>query len=174
MILRLLLLIMSIPLSAMAGEFSRLTPVQETFILAGHHCCYSDEVVEQVIQRHQSYQILDNEFLVNTYIPQGVLEQPADRWMWALFWTIQAADIYSTNRGVKYDCIKEANPLLPSVPTIAEMATLKAVVLLPTYGSIGFENFRRKDLIFPLLFGAGVVVHNMNLVDKAENRCNLR
>ena len=94
--------------------------------------------------------------------------------MWVLFWTIQAADIYSTNKGVKYDCIKEANPLLPSTPTIAEMATLKAVVLLPTYGNIGFENFRRKDLIFPLVFGAGVVAHNMNLVDKAENRCNLR
>ena len=173
MILRLLLLIMSIPLSAMAGEFSRLTPTQEAYILSGHHCCYSDEVIEQVINNNQKFQVQPFRFKTK-YIPHSGLEEPADKWMWALFWTIQLADIYSTQEGIKYDCIQEANPLLPNMPTIAEMATLKAVILLPSYGSIGYENISREDMIMPLLFGAGVVAHNMRLVNKAENRCNLR
>ena len=125
MILRLLLITMSIPLSAMAGEFSRLTPVQEAFILAGHHCCYSDEVVDLVLTKNQTYHIPKYNFDVPIYVPQNYWEEPVDRWMWALFWGIHLADIYSTHEGVKWDCISEANPLLPSIPTIAEMAILK-------------------------------------------------
>lgn len=46
-----------------------------------------------------------------------------------IFWTSHAADIYTTYRGVKYDCIEEANPLLPSVPNVGEMFALKATVI---------------------------------------------
>ena len=174
MVLRLLLLIMSIPLSAMAGEFSRLTPAQEVHILAGHYCCYSDEVVEQVLQRHQTYQIPKYKFDVPMYVPQNYWEEPVDKWMWVLFWGIQLADIYSTHEGVKWDCIEEANPLLPNIPTIADMAILKGVVLLPTYGSIGYENITRGELFAPLLLGGFVVHNNFELTNKAEKRCNLR
>ena len=47
------------------------------------------------------------------YVPQNYWEEPVDRWMWALFVGIHLADIYSTHEGVKWDCISEANPLLP-------------------------------------------------------------
>lgn len=174
MILRLLLLIMSIPLSAMAGEFSQLTPTQEAHILAGHHCCYSDEVVDQVLTKNQTFQIPKYKFDVPMYVPQNYWEEPVDRWMWALFWGIHIADIYSTHEGVKYDCIEEANPLLPNIPTIAEMATLKGVILLPTYGAIGYENITRGELLAPMLLGGFVVHNNIKLTNKAENRCNLR
>ena len=174
MILRLLLLTMMIPLSAMAGEFSRLTPAQEEHILAGHYCCCSDEVVEQVLKRHQTYQIPKYNFDVPMYIPENYWEEPVDRWMWALFWGIHIADIYSTHEGVKWDCIEEANPLLPNIPTIAEMATLKGLVLLPTYGAIGYENITRGELIAPMLLGGFVVHNNIKLTNKAEKSCNLR
>jgi len=174
MILRLLLLIMSIPLSAMAGEFSRLTPVQEALILAGHHCCYSNEVIESVKLKHIKYQAPEHIFKVPIYVPQNYWEEPVDRWMWALFWGIHLADIYSTHEGVKWDCIQEANPLLPDVPTIAEMATLKGVLLLPTYGAIGYKNITRGELIAPLLLGGFVVHNNTKLTNRAEKRCNLR
>ena len=171
---KILLVLFLFPLSITADELPKLTSTQEAYILAGYHCCYADEVIENVLYKNQRFLMPKNKILVPAYIPQNALEEPADRWMWALFWTIQAADIYSTNRGIQYDCISEANPLLPSTPTIAEMAILKAVVLLPSYGSIGYENISREELIFPLLFGTGVVAHNMNLVHEAKNRCNLR
>ena len=171
---KILLILFLFPLSITAGELSQLTPTQEAYILAGHHCCYSDEVIEKVLNKHQPFPMPQKEFFLPAYIPQSSLEEPADKWMWALFWTLQAADIYSTSKGVQYDCISEANPLLPSVPTVAEMAILKAVVLLPSYGNIGYENISREELIFPLLFGTGVVAHNTRLVNKAKNRCDKR
>ena len=36
------------------------------------------------------------------------------------------------------------------------------------------ENISREELIFPLLFGTGVVAHNTRLVNKAKNRCDKR
>ena len=54
------------------------------------------------------------------------------------------------------------------------MATLKGVILLPTYGAIGYENITRGELIAPMLLGGFVVHNNIKLTNKAEKRCNLR
>ena len=139
----------------------------------GWHAPFSDETVKQVVS-YPKVNIPEFEYNVPMYVPQSYWEEPADRWMWVMFWGIQLADIYSTHEGIKYDCIKEANPLLPSVPTIAEMATLKGVVLLPTYGAIGYNNITRGELVAPLLLGGFIVHNNMRLTDKAKERCNLR
>lgn len=139
----------------------------------GWHAPFSDETVKQVVG-YPKVNIPEFEYNVPMYVPQSYWEEPADRWMWVMFWGIQLADIYSTHEGIKYDCIKEANPLLPSVPTIAEMATLKGVVLLPTYGAIGYNNITRGELVAPLLLGGFIVHNNMRLTDKAKERCNLR
>lgn len=170
--LKKILIIFLFPLSAVAEI--NLTPIQEHNILQGHTCCYADDVIENVKLKYQIYQEPEFKFKVPMYVPQNYWEEPVDRWVWVMFWGIQLADIYSTHKGVKYDCIKEANPLLPSVPTIAEMATLKGVVLLPTYGAIGYENITRGELVAPLLLGGFVVHNNIKLTKRAEKRCNLR
>ena len=139
----------------------------------GWHAPFSDETVKQVVG-YPKVNIPEFEYNVPMYVPQNYWEEPADRWMWVMFWSIQLADIYSTHEGIKYDCIREANPLLPDVPTIAEMATLKGVVLLPTYGAIGYENITRGELVAPMLLGGFIVHNNMRLTDKAKERCNLR
>ena len=166
-------LFLSNTLSTKAEEYL-LTPKQTAHILAGHHCCYSDKVIEQVLYNNQTYYIPEYKLDVSMYVPQSYWEEPADRWMWVLFWGIQLADIYSTHEGVKWDCIQEANPLLPNIPTIAEMAVLKGAVLLPTYGAIGYENITRGELLGPMLVGGFVVDNNIKLTNKAENRCNPR
>ena len=150
-----------------------LSQVQIHAIQNGWHAPFSDETVKQVIG-YPKYQPPEYKFDVPMYVPRGYWEEPVDKWMWALFWGIHLADIYSTYEGVKWDCIEEANPLLPEIPTIAEMAMLKGVVLLPTYGAIGYENITRGELITPLLLGAFVVDNNLKLTRRAERRCNLR
>ena len=168
-----LILILLFPLTANA-EYG-LSPLQEQQILLGHTCCYTEEVIQYVQYKNlPAINIQENKFTIPMYIPSSGLLEPADNWMWALFFGLQLADIYSTNRGIKYDCIQEANPLLPSVPTVAEMATLKAVILIPSYDAIGWDNITRADLILPIVFATGVVSHNLRLVDKAERRCHLR
>lgn len=152
---------------------ANLSPQQIHAIQNGWHAPFSNETIKQVIDNQKVY-IPEYKFQVDMHIAQGYWEEPADKWMWVLFWGLQLADIYSTHEGVKYDCISEANPLLPEIPTVGEMALLKGVILLPTYSSIGWDNFTRADLIFPLLIGGAVVNHNIRLVHKAEKRCNLR
>lgn len=46
-----------------------------------------------------------------------------------LFWTSHIADIYTTYKGVQYSCITEANPLLPSIPSVGEMVALKGGII---------------------------------------------
>lgn len=139
----------------------------------GWHVPFSDETVKQVVG-YPKVVIPEYEFDIPMHVPQNYWEEPVDKWMWVLFWGIHLADIYSTHEGVKWDCIEEANPLLPEIPSIAEMAMLKGVVLLPTYGAIGYENITRGELITPLLLGAFVVDNNLKLTRKAKKRCNLR
>ena len=153
--------------------FASLSQHQIHAIQAGWHAPYSDETIQQVLGLPK-YLPPKYEYDIPLYVPQSYWEEPADRWMWALFWGIQLADIYSTHEGVKWDCISEANPLLPNIPAIAEMATLKGVVLLPTYGAIGYENITRGELLAPLLLGGFVVHNNLRLTEKAKRRCNLR
>ena len=152
---------------------AKLSPLQIHSIQNGWHAPYSQETIDKVLDQPK-LELPDFRFQVPLYVPQNAWEEPADNWMWALFWGIQLADIYSTHEGVKYDCIQEANPLLPSIPTIAEMAVLKSIVLLPTYGSIGYDNITRGELMAPLILGGIVVHNNLRLVNKAEDRCNLR
>ena len=165
-------LILFLPLLSFSASAS-LSQQQIHAIQNGWHAPFSDETVKQVVG-YPEVNIPEFEYNIPMYIPQNYWEESADKWMWALFWGIHLADIYSTHEGVKWDCIEEANPLLPSIPTIAEMATLKGVILFPTYGAIGYENITRGELIAPLLLGAFVVDNNLKLTRKAKKRCNLR
>ena len=164
---------LTILLSLFSINAFALSSKQIHAIQAGWHAPYSQETIDSVIG-YPKYQVPDYNYIIPMHVPQNYWEEPADRWMWALFWGIQLADIYSTQEGVKWDCISEANPLLPSIPTVAEMAVLKGVILFPTYGAIGYENITRGELVAPLLLGGLVVHNNLRLTEKAEKRCNLR
>lgn len=140
----------------------------------GWHVPFSNETIQQVLAQQNAYTVPEFEYNIPMFVPQNYWQEPADKWMWVLFWGIQLADIYSTQEGVKWDCIEEANPLLPNIPTVAEMAVLKGVILFPSYGAIGYENITRGELVAPLLLGGYVVHNNLKLTRKAEKRCNLR
>ena len=139
----------------------------------GWHAPYSQETIDKFLLP-RVYNDPTHKFQVKFDIAQSGWQEPADDWMWALFWTLQVADIYSTYEGVKYDCVKEANPLLPEIPTISEMALLKGVILLPTYEAIGYENITRADMVLPLIFTTLVVNNNLRVTDRAKRRCSLR
>lgn len=38
--------------------------------------------------------------------------QEATPGQYTIFWTLQVLDVYSTYRGLQYDCVREANPVL--------------------------------------------------------------
>ena len=170
-----------IVLSLFSSSTFALTNYQIETIKLGWHAPYSDRTIEYVeeIAKHQELIKHKNlrynhDFKFEYNIAETILDEPAHPWMWATLITLQLADIHSTHEGVKYDCIKEANPLLPSIPTIGEMAVFKVAIMAPAYNSVGFDNITNRDLFFPIVLSAGVVASNYNIVGKAKHRCSLR
>ena len=51
------------------------------------------------------------------------------------FGALQVLDIYTTYRGLKYDCVKELNPILGERPSLSTMAAFKTVALYPVIES---------------------------------------
>ena len=92
-----------------------------------------------------------------------------------LFWSAQVLDVYSTYRGLKYDCISEANPLLPEIPEIHEMIGIKLFVV----GGIttlfeGDENFWYGWKLGAGITTGAVVANNFRLLRKAQRQCKKR
>jgi hypothetical protein len=93
---------------------------------------------------------------------------------WYVFWSIQVLDVYSTHRGLKYDCIKEGNPLLGETPSVARMITHKTLFLAPYWMVQNEGLYTRTEIDFVNILGTAVVVNNFNLLNKAKTRCTKR
>ena len=97
------------------------------------------------------------------------------RWIDIFFWTTQILDVYSTYKGMKYNCLFEANPLLPEVPKIHEMVGLKLSII----GGTKFIVDADENFWYGWKLGAGVstgviVANNFRLINKAERQCDKR
>ena len=95
-------------------------------------------------------------------------------YQWFLFYTLQAADVYSTHRGLKYDCIKEANPLLGERPTVLHMVTHKTVFLAPIWMLQDEGIYTRREINVYNAMAGLVVYNNFKLLDKAKRVCTKR
>ena len=85
-----------------------------------------------------------------------------------IFYSLQAADVYTTYRGIQYDCVSEVNPLLPEVPDVSDMVLLKTIIL-------GTAPINRQEDMQMINYITGVVViNNIAVWDRARKRCMLR
>lgn len=51
---------------------------------------------------------------------------------WVAFIGLQLADVYTTYRGLKYDCVRELNPIIGERPSVSDMVFTKSVLLIPS------------------------------------------
>jgi len=73
---------------------------------------------------------------------------------------------------MRYDCVKELNPLLPKRPEVEEMLLLKFAVLYPSYSTIDKAvTITNKDLLTPSLITAAVVSNNYSVNKRASKYC---
>lgn len=101
--------------------------------------------------------------------------EPADLSVWAVFVAVQLADVWSTDKGMQYDCVRELNPLLPTVPTVGEMLLLKTTIILPSYTAIHEAvTITNEDLYGPILITSWVVQNNLRVLDRVKRNCNKR
>lgn len=92
----------------------------------------------------------------------------------AAFWLLQMADVYTTYDGMKYDCVYEANPLLPSVPHLDRLLIHKVIFLSPLQTLKEEDLLTYDNMFFPMLFSAYVVYNNLKVGDSAKKRCGRR
>ena len=94
---------------------------------------------------------------------------------WTAFYVLQLADIYTTYHGLKYDCIKELNPIVGESPSVGEMVALKTAILLPA-----IEIDRKNDRLTSQAFSEMnflmtiVLANNFEQISNAKKYCKKR
>ena len=193
-----------VPVHAYVPDYlsiDQLSESQKQLIKMGYHAPFNDITVKRVVVGKA--RIMPNGAIIN--IPHGrefiptlsqlrydperqVREEPKftlDYWterekriIDILFWSAQVLDVYSTYRGLKYDCISEANPLLPEVPEIHEMIGIKLFVIGGISALVendeNFENFWYGWKLGAGITTGAVTANNFRLLRKAQRRCNRR
>jgi len=106
---------------------------------------------------------------------QFTLVEPISNVQWATFVTLQLADIYTTYRGLKYDCVYEINPIAGEKPSVPEMFLIKTLVLLPAIESdIKQQTLSTQSLNNMNFLMAVVVGNNYDVWHGAERNCSKR
>ena len=98
---------------------------------------------------------------------------PPSRSQYITFWTMQALDVYTTYRGLKYDCVREGNPLLGDRPGIGHMVTHKTVFLYPFY-TLPKDLVDRETMQWVNGFGTVVIINNYEVWNRAHKQCTRR
>ena len=98
-------------------------------------------------------------------------EKEASSAQWYAFYTLQALDVYSTYRGLKYDCVEEANPLLGERPGVLHMVTHKTVFLSPIWALQHEGVWTKQDLAWLNSAGTLVLFNNYKVWDRAHKIC---
>lgn len=90
------------------------------------------------------------------------------------FYLIHALDVYSTVKGLKWDCIYEQNPLLPNNPSTAGLIAFK-VGILSLLKSIYGDDPAWDAFMKTSTYTTGtVVLRNFHLTSEARKDCNRR
>jgi len=95
-------------------------------------------------------------------------------YQWVLFYGLQALDVYSTHRGLKYDCIREGNPLLGDRPTVPHMITHKTIFLAPIWMLQNEGIYTKQEINLYNSMSGVVVYNNFRLLERAKEKCNKR
>ena len=64
-------------------------------------------------------------------LPKFDIQPRTTREQWVTFWTYQLLDVYTTSKALKYDCIKEVNPLFTENPSSTRLFVTKSALLFP-------------------------------------------
>ena len=88
------------------------------------------------------------------------------------FAALQLADIWTTYKGLQYNCVRELNPILGDSPTVANMFALKTVALIPAIESdIKREVLTRRTMRQVNTMMVMVITNNNAVGNRAKRNC---
>lgn len=100
------------------------------------------------------------------------LSEPVSNLQWTAFITLQLADIYTTYRGLKYDCVEELNPFLGKSPSVPQMFAFKTAVLMPAINSdIKNERLKPQTLNQMNFLMTMVIASNLDVLKDSKKYC---
>ena len=164
---------LTIPSSEMPSTWALDSKAKQEIIM-GWTCCYQKELINYVQTEH-SLELIGLQLKENQNRLQFTLSDPISNKQWATFITLQLADIYTTYRGLKYNCVYEMNPVIGEQPSVPQMFLVKSLVLLPAIESdIKRQALEPKTMDSINFLMALVVGNNYNVWHGAEKNCGRR
>ena len=146
--------------------------------MRGWTCCYRKELIDSVQREHS---LKSTEYLLKVnpkrfeYTHRWELIDPPSTADWTLLVFLQFADVWTTYRVLKYDCVEEANPIFGIRPTVSDMFLYKAAILTPAFeydrrnGHLNKASLRGTNT-----FMTFVIANNLNVIHKAKKTCKKR
>ena len=143
-------------------------------ITRGWTCCYRKELINSVQIEH-SQKLIELRLREKRNESQFLLVDPITNAQWATMISLQLADIYTTYRGLQYDCVKELNPIAGERPSVQKMFFMKTVILAPAIEyDLKREALTSKAMDEINLMMALVIGNNYNVWRRADKRCEKR
>jgi len=108
----------------------------------------------------------------DSILPEFDLTPPISKSQWTTFITLQILDMYTTYKGLKYDCVYETNPIFGERPSVMKMGVTKFVILYPVivsernHQTLSVQNMRDINALMSL-----VVANNMRVVRDSKRNC---
>ena len=146
--------------------------------MMGFECCWDQKLNEAVHLEH-SLKSIESWSKVKAkrspYTLQFDLSDPPGPAEWTTFVLFQALDVYSTVQGLKYNCIKEANPIFGKTPSESQLIWTKIALITPAVeydlkqGNLTKRSLQTKNNIMFL-----VLYNNYYVINKAKNNCSKR
>ncbi len=165
---KLLLLIIILPLSLKAEEVISYHSISTKYNLTYNsefdfdYCTKNVEICNKIEEERYK-----------SILPKFEIQERTSREQWATFAIFQVLDIYSTSKALKYDCIKEVNPLFTETPSDTRLILTKSVLLLPSllYND-GYKQVTPEELDTSNALYLFVVANNFKLLNDAKHNCN--
>ena len=146
-------------------------------IMMGFECCWDQKHIKAVHLEHSlksiEYSLKENPN-ESLFTRQLSIKDPIHPAVYYTFWALQIADIATTTEGMKWDCVYEGNPLLPSIPHRDRLILHKLLFLSPLDVMYEFDMLTYEEMIFPFIFTSYVVHNNLKVIDSAEKNCSKR
>ena len=140
-------------------------------ITMGLTCCYRKELVNYV-QEENSRKLIESRLKENQKRLQYTPYNQHTKGQLYTFAALQMLDIYTTYRGLKYDCVYEMNPILGESPSLQTMTAFKIFALYPAIESdIKKEVLDRKTMRQVNAMMTVVIANNNAVGNRAKRNC---
>ena len=140
----------------------------------GLTCCWDTKLISSVQTEH-SQKLIQSQLKERQNQSWFTLSEEPSRLQWTTFYTLQLLDIYSTYRGLQYDCVKELNPIVGESPSVGRMFFVKTAILTPALemdrreGNLTVEVFNEMNFLMSI-----VVANNIDQIGDAKKYCKKR